>query len=342
MNSEESNENNNSRIVLPAGEYADYLATLAGNIADERIKSREQKWRAFMGAILTALAVLGFANLSSIEEDISSKVALSVQTKLPIEVEKYIDANRSKILGDSLQKVNAEVESRIAFMQLYNASVELSKGGGFTSDQRDTAVALIAKVAKNNEIVNSPEFAGPIENIIDAFLGADQSLYIDKIENSLEERISKSRGITLSMVQHYGMRVTGSKEIKGNDKSLFDKYAQLAAEVFKSPEAAAPFQLAINYKQNANSKTEYGLGIIQDISNFPASDRNLFIEYIDNLRSGGFYKRKTGKIERIEALFVSVYEAYKDEIETIRETSANGSNEDNQLKQFMEMLREEN
>lgn len=335
------NDMDDNRIVLPEGEYAEYLATLAANIADARIKERENKWRAILGLIVTIVAVLGVTNISSIKDDLKSKIELDIKTKVPDEVAKYVDQNRSKIVGESLESVNNEVESRIAFMQLFNISLELSKGTGFTRDQRDAAVGLIEKVSKNNKIVDSPEFAGPLEKIVDAFLRADQALYIDKIESSLEERIAKSHGITLSMVQHYGMRVSGSKVVDDREKALFDKYARLAAEAFRTPEASAPYQIAIDYKVNGNKRSQFGAGVLQDVGQLSPEEQTSFLQLFDVLRNGKFYTHITGEIERIENLFKSAYSAYENEIDAIRATADTQPSED-PAGQFLDMLRQMN
>jgi hypothetical protein len=314
-------------IALPEGEYAEYLATLAANIADEKIRSREQKWRAIVSILITILAIFGFSNIFQIEKNLFSKMEFKLSTMLPIEVENYVERNREKILGDSLQKVNEEIESRIAFMQLYNISLELSegviKGDGFTFEQRDVALGLIDKVARNKKIVDSPEFSVPIGKIVDAFLRANESFYIDKIDKSLAPRITQSEGISYSMAEHYGTRITGAIEVNPREEKLFLKYALILTEAFQSPGMPAAFKMALNYKKEGNTKTKYGEGIIQDLKHSNQFDKEGFITTFDLYRSTEFYSEKTGENERIEELFKNTYLAYMDEIESLRETLAN-------------------
>lgn len=315
-------EESGNKVVLPEGDYAQYLVTKAGDIANAKIRERENKWRAFSGLAITILAVLGFANLSSIESDIESKIDFKIKQKLPSEVELYIENNRTKIVGDSLEKVTQDVASRIAFMQLYNISIELSKVDEFSTEQRDTAVGLLEKVAKNPDIVNSPEFSGPLEKIIDSFLAADQSIEIDKLESLLGERIHKSEGIVLSMVLHYGMRVTESKEIAESDVNTFSEYAKTALKSFNYPGTVMPYQLAINVKQNSNSKTKFGVGILQDVEYFEAEEVIQFLNIMDTMREGNLYTFATGQGKRAEELFSQTHELYKTEIELLREIVA--------------------
>jgi len=311
-------------IALPEGEYAEYLATLAANIADEKIRSREQKWRAFVSILITILAIFGFSNIVSIEKNLFSKLEFKISTMLPVEVENYVERNREKILGDSLEKINEEIESRIAFMQLFNISMELSdgvnEGDGFTFEQRDVALELIDKVARNKKIVDSPEFTVPVEKIVDAFLDMGESFHIDKIDKSLGPRIIRSEGISYSMAEHYGIRVTGAIEVNPREEELFQKYALILTEVFHSTGMPAAFKMALNYKKSGNTKTNYGEGIIQDLEYSDYFDKERFIEIFDFYRSEKFGSNKTGESERIEELFKNTYSAYKGEIESLRET----------------------
>jgi hypothetical protein len=75
--------------------------------------------------------------------------------------------------------------------------------------------------------------------------------------------------------------------------------------------AVIPFQLAINVKINSTSKTDFALGLLQDVSHFEDEEISHFISIIDTMRTGEFYISPTGQTERIEDLFSKSYELYK-------------------------------
>lgn len=309
------------KIVLPEGEYADYLATLAANIADERIAKREQKWRTITGLVITALAVLGFVNLSSIRDELAQKVDTAVQSKLPGLVANFVESNKSTIFGEPLEQVRSDLETRIAFVRLLLIAEELGRGSGFTEETRDAAVTLITIVSENSNIVSSSEFSGPLEKILDAFLRANQSFFIDQIETSLGERMLGSKGITLSMVQHYGMKISGSVRADEQDIATFQKYATAARERYDFPEATLPFELMLDFISSEMTRTSTGASLLQNASHLEPSEIQSFVGLIDILRNGEFYETITGEIERTEERFATLYDVYREEIEALRITT---------------------
>lgn len=86
----------NKTVALPEGEYAQYLSTLAANIADERIIKRDQKWRSFMSVVITILAIFGFINISSIKSELNSNI-VSIKSEVDSDISDIKNELQSKL-----------------------------------------------------------------------------------------------------------------------------------------------------------------------------------------------------------------------------------------------------
>lgn len=345
------NENTDKEIVLPEGEYASYMATKAGEVADAKIREREKTWIAYIGLAVTiaglavaGLAALGFLNITTmvdglVRKSVEEKIKPEVEEALPKEIEAYIKENHAEIMDGTLEEIAQNVDSVIAFVQLYHVARELEEAGVFSKDKRDLAIELLKKAARSPDIAASPEFLVALEKIIDAFAAAELWTEIDKLEDLFENHIRDSLGIVMSMILHYGKQVAGSIGIIESDVNKFNKYAIEISDAFNYPEFAAPFQLAIDVKRNKNKRTKFGEGILQDVSHYSNEETQSFLLLMDKMVEGRPVELMTGHAERTRDLFIQTHELYAHEIHELRKSVGDIDVYLDETEQIMEFLR---
>jgi len=309
------------KIVLPEGEYAQYLATLAAEIADSKAQKREGKWRSIAAAGFTLIAFFGFLNLNSIEADLDQKIEeaetrvnTNVTNLIQTEVREFITNNRETLIGRELERLQLDLDQRLALLQLVIVANDLREGDGFTHETRSAAVELLEIVSNNKSIVETAQFTKPLQDIVDAFLAADQQTFIDDIDNKLRDVVSKQPGIVQSMVNHYGFRVLGSV---ARDELVVEKltyYSELISHAYNSPELAAPFLLGSAFIASNYSKDTIGEGLIDDAKHWSISERATFLDLLNTLESENFVENSTGDSTRISDLMSKVKIEYDSEL----------------------------
>lgn len=334
-----------AQIILPEGEYAKYLANLAAELADAKIHARETRWRAVVGAIISAVALLGYANLSSINGDLQGKLEIAearlsaqLDKSVGIEVKSYIDNNRAELVGDTLDKVQSDLEARLSLLQLVIAAAELRESDSFSNEARGAVVSLLQTVSQNDELVSSPQFAKPLEDIVQSFLAADQETYIDNIDDKLRNVISDKSGITASMIHHYGLRVLGAVEPHATDVGRLMHYARTASDSFNSPEDGAPYLLGLAFRQAGYQRDPVGEGIFADAGHWPSADRNEFLRLATVLRDGKFHTESTGKTDRVESLMARVFVAYGKEFSAMSKVPGSFNEEAPQIDELLDRI----
>ena len=312
--------NNEQPIAIPEGEYANYLANLAADIADKKTRERDTRWRTISGLVVTLFALFGYTNFSSIRDTMEKRIE-TVEAQLNVEIDKkiseevtaYIENNGEKIIGETIKNLKKDFESRLALLQLVIVASEMRQDDSFTNEARGTVVSLLEIVSSDHKLAGSDQFAKPLEDIVDSFLGADLESYIDDIDNKLRDRISSRQGIVGSMLHHYGLRILGAVKLDETAVARLRHYATAYADRFNSPELSAPYLLGLAFIQAGHNRDTEGEAFFEDARYWTAEEREIFVGLTSTLKNGDFYKEPTGKTKRVEKLMSRVFEAYEPE-----------------------------
>jgi hypothetical protein len=207
------------------------------------------------------------------------------------------------------------MEQQIAWTQLDRLAAELEKEEeSFSDEERDAALELLAKVADSKDIVGTRTFSIAAENLLDAFAAAHLKHYVDDVERTIRPIAIKSRGITYTLVTHYGIRVVGDAEPTPQDDSAFVRYAQ-ASERHKIPEIAMPFRMLYVYQRKAPLYQETLTHLWQDVRGFKPRDQTIFYGEFERLES--WQKHSRAEAARIGDLAADFRVKHADEFTRI-------------------------
>lgn len=303
-------------VVIPEGEYAKYLANLAGEMAEEKAKKRETAWHSGIAIVFGALAFLGYSNLSSMKGELREIIEFQIGNHLPEAVEKYVSGNRSQILGSSLGQLQLETDSKLALYQLALLTKDLAnpERNSFTDEERDLANALVKEVVKTPALVEKPQFVKALADLAKAFLLADLTQYLDELDDTVGQVGLKSHDFVNVMSTHYGMRVVGSAEVPPDLLKRFEKYLN-AAEKYKDPERAIMWRALYAYKKEGgpNFATQK---LLQDASFLGDKDLQAFLE---RLKAMSMLQPVTGTTARISELATKLTKAYSKDLKSMEQ-----------------------
>lgn len=319
MANESSSDDFNSSpkaITIPEGEYAKYLANLAGEIAAEKSKKHATLLQSGIALMVSVFAFLGYSNLSSMKGELKDFLDTRVNKQLPTEVDQYISGHKAQIFSSTFSQFQSETDSKMALYQLVLLSKELADPNrdGFTNEERDLAIALVKEVLKTPSVVDKPQFARSLGEVFQAFAAADLQQYVDDLDDTLGEIGLNSRKLVIAMTLHYGMRIVGSAEVSDVLVRRFHKFAA-ASERHKNPELAILWRALYAFR-NAKGPNYATQTLLKDASFLSLEDMESFIRQLNRVAN---FEGVTATSSRVAATANDMVKEYHSEIDRIKE-----------------------
>src|SRR5205807_8504308 len=130
--------------------------------------------------------------------------------------------------------------------------------------------------------------------LVDTYFEADLEQYIDDIDRILGVVAVQSPGIATTMVEHYGLRVSGVAELTDDLVSRFTKYAD-AAERHGFAVVSTPFRMALAFRQAHEKHVDVVDNLIENARRFPQKDKKAFGRALLLYQAAGKGETDSGK-----------------------------------------------
>lgn len=327
------------QIVLPEGEYADYLAQRAGKIADESASKRELAYRTLFGAVLGVLAFLGYSSLSTLETNVETRVSSSLDQKLRGDLRQAFQDNRPEMVREATALLRDEVDAKLALIQFSLIARDLSDDGrtGFSPTERDAAISLLKRATVSEDVKNSEELRAALEKVVDAFYQADLAADIDLLDEALEEVAIDTRGIVMTLTSHYGIRVSGDAELSPPLISRFKKYAK-ASHRFQLPEIALPYQIALAFREASFRRNDISTKYFNDAATLADAERQQFVRILRGHSFAGITPDADAKLNRVGELFSILMSEYSGELEEIEQSVSSSTSDGQSSEDWIDLL----
>lgn len=297
---EKTSDNDERKIVLPQGDYAAYLATVAADMADEKLKRRETRWRTIISVGIAALAIFGYANLSSFMSGITERVEKTTKSEI------------DKVFKERYETLREEVDAKLAFVQINTLASSFKENGSINERDKQSVLAQAKIIRDSMDLLEPNQFIRPLYTIIDAFDAARLGGEIDQLDTEIRPLLEDYEGTVRVLLQHYGLRLAGAIQLQDADINRFRNYAAVAREDHSLHEYAAVWELALNVKENGNTKTRAGEEIIRDVLYLHPTKKDTFARYINYFTSD--QSTKTGEIVRIQNIFATIKDVYSENL----------------------------
>lgn len=297
------------QVFLPTGEYADYLAVKAAEIANNRAEAREKRWRAILAGVLAVVALIGYSDLRTVTRN-------TVQTV----VDDYFEMNRNILVGEAFGDVLQEIDSKIAFVQLSTLAADIWKRKtGFTNAERDAANALLKEALLSETVTSKPQFTTTVYNLVASYAAADLEGYVDELESIVGSVGISDRNVAGVFLTHYGLRVAGSVRMEEADKERMNRYAD-AVEQHKFPELSTQWRMALAHRQAGGKRSPIVESLLENVSFFTPEEQSKFFKLLEATSTlRGPQSQLTGKLVRAAELFQGIQERYRPEFAQLRE-----------------------
>lgn len=285
-------------IKLPEENYAEYLATKAGAIADEKACTRDLKWRGIISLVVFVLAVFGYSNLANLEDGVVERVQSGVPSKdeikssvfaelrpfIETEVEEYYSKNKDRIAEENTKEIRQLLKTQTDLINLFIIADDLDEEEeSFTNEQRDAAIGLITDLAKTEAPRNSKQFRVALEKVVKAFDAADLNEYVDRVEKEVRNVGTEIPQVTMIMLLHYGQRVVGGRNPSEQEIENFRRY-QLAAKTHNLPELAVAYALLELEASSSSDNEKEFTELWRDFDHLEAEDQENFFKVFNRLR----------------------------------------------------------
>lgn len=241
--------------------------------------------------------------------------------------EKRLVESINSRFSDISQKVEFAIDTAQnegLYLQFANMAGTISEGQSFTNEERDNVIGLLRRIHTSGTYTDRPEFPSLLEKVIDAFAGADIGLFIDQIVELFEAEMTESQGITLTLIQHYGQELIGSRDAPHDwdPDRLRQYYSYLSAAIEHNlPEFAFPFQMWISFIQNGRKEDKEVQEIFRDSRGLTDSEKATLTDILESYRNEKTLVKDgvniPGNISRmIEVVneFFGIYEAQIDSL----------------------------
>ena len=328
--SAEEHSEGGPNISIPEGDYARYLADYAARLADEKASKREGVYRSVFGVLLTLLAFLGYTNISSLKHDLRKDITEEVSEKHQQAIEgintdlgniqKNIEANITlefdnritEMVALTTNQIRSEMDAKIAYIELLLIAKEMKDIGVKSIQQRDNVLEQIGVAAQYPEIKNSAGFKEAVKEVLNSFLLSDLLMDVESLEDQIGDSMLESYGIVEILVEHFGFRVVGDAELKDEYIEDFNKYAT-AMKRLGYPEFVLPYEIALQYRLNGNSRNTITDNLFEDASHFEAGPLNNFLDDLDYYAHGEM-GNSLGQLVRVADVFTGITRDYESEI----------------------------
>jgi hypothetical protein len=305
---------NDRPVAVPEGEYARYLAVQAAEIADAKSARREAVYRGIFGLVFAVVALLGYTDINRLREEIDKNIDAKLSVRVPQEVDAEYTRRETRLVEAARNKIQQDVDARLAFSQLLFVAKQLAdEKERFSNADRDAAVSLLQKASKSADVLNSPEFGKPLEEIVGAFFKADLDHYLDDLDRNYQQVMVRNVQITKVLVSHYGLRVVGSPASADQaTRERFHRYAE-AARMHKWSELALPYEATLAFRDAGNKRNSTTDELLVDVSRLEPGERRTFLDLVQ-IASRADENPESGKLSRVARAFQEFETAYEPEL----------------------------
>ena len=273
------------------------------------------KWRTAGIIASLIVALFGFWGIRSLA-DLRLKIASDIKDELLSNdtIKHLVDSSVSDQLTDSIEARLSIVAKEFAFYRLSNMATSLDTGTGFTDTERDAALEALAELSTDTTVTNRKEFANSLEKIIDSFASADLDYHIDKLEETFRPIIMKTKGIILSLTQHYGMRVIGDAQTNEEAYARFRRYSDVC-QTENMYELALPYIMVVESKMKFIGWENRLNALLQDAEHLTEAEHSSMVDLFQRVADPQkVSKRPTGQVVRLGDSFKQFIVQYGDRL----------------------------
>ncbi len=209
------------REIASDKRVADWLTAAIADQADVRILERESRRHRQTLLVMSVIGLVGVGGLSALtsqlvgtavqaaEERVNEHVdagitasLATIEARLPEQFRTIVDTANDKLRSSMRRTAQYQ---RLAYLLVLLDNAE----DGFTDDHRDAILGILRELEADPEVRRDPDFAAFLEKIIDPFHSAGLDAHIDEITDMFLDECLHSRGIVITLVEHYGLRLAG-------------------------------------------------------------------------------------------------------------------------------------
>jgi len=203
-----------------------------------------------------------------------------------------VEKSANNAVENRLGRIESKIETADLSLQMTEVINKIEAGDGFTSDQQEAALSLLAQAAVNEDIKKRASFLPQLESLANSFASADVGVAIDKVDDLYRAELQRGPNIVGILAQHYGMRLLRTPNAPSDWETdpfdnLFKRYLHYAhaAKTSAYPEIYLLFEMIVEHMLGSISEQKNDTTVkelLLEVNDLNAADNLRFFQLLAN------------------------------------------------------------